>query len=131
MSHSTDIQLCAVNSATVDIDYRAPIKFGGRVVTSARLLDVEVEVETHDGRRATGRGSMPLGKVGACTTRNIPSDSTLRVMKTLGDKLVANARKYEGQGHPLEITRELASEHDSTAESACRECGVSEPMPRL
>ena len=38
-------------------DYRVPIKFGGRVVVDVTVVDVSVDVETRDGRIATGRGN--------------------------------------------------------------------------
>lgn len=131
MSHSTDIQLRAVNCQVTEIAYRAPIKFGGRVVTSATILDVDVQVETADGRRGAGHGSMPLGNVWAWPTREVSSDDTLRAMLDLGRRLVDRAREYRGRGHPLEITRELALEQATASEAACRSCGVIEPMPRL
>ena len=65
MTLSTDIRLCEVRASTQHLKYRAAMKFGGRVVTDAVLLDVEAEVETRDGRRGRGRGSMPMGNVWA------------------------------------------------------------------
>ena len=46
MTLSTDIRLCEVRASEQWLKYRAPMKFGGRVVTDAVLLDVEAEVET-------------------------------------------------------------------------------------
>ena len=60
MSKPTDIRLVEVEQQTERIAYRAPIKFGGRVVTEAVLLHVQVQVETRDGRRGRGMGSMPM-----------------------------------------------------------------------
>ena len=61
----TDIRLCETTLATQLVPYRTPIKFGGRVVREALLVDVAVEAETRDGRRGRGRGSMPLSNVWA------------------------------------------------------------------
>src|SRR5262245_10254262 len=76
----TDIRLLEAHCRTTRIAYRTPIKFGGRVVTDALLLDVEVLVETADHRRATGHGSMPLGNVWAWPTGSVATDETLAVM---------------------------------------------------
>ena len=54
MTKLTDIRLCDVQGSTQAINYRAPMKFGGRVVTDVVMLDVAVEVETRDGRRGRG-----------------------------------------------------------------------------
>ncbi|GAG31757.1 unnamed protein product, partial [marine sediment metagenome] len=44
MSKATDIRLLQVNSQTEEFAYRAPIKFGGRVVTDVVLLHVTADV---------------------------------------------------------------------------------------
>jgi hypothetical protein len=54
MTKPTDVFLRGVETSTQRIDYRVPIKFGGRVVVDVVLLDVTVDVETRDGRRARG-----------------------------------------------------------------------------
>ena len=83
------------------------MKFGGRVVTDAVLLDVEAEVETRGGRRGRGRGSMPMGNVWAWPSRQVPAEKTLTAMIELGQRVVIAANDYRGIGHPLEITRDL------------------------
>lgn len=131
MGRGTDIRLCSIDCNTVEIAYRTPMKFGGRVVTSATLLDVDVDVETADGRRGRGHGSMPLGNVWAWPSRDVPAEATLAAMVDLGQRLVEAARQYRGQGHPLEITHDLSADHAAAAAAACRRAGVAEPMPRL
>ncbi len=131
MSKPTDIRLAAVNSSTERIDYRTPMKFGGRVVTDVVLLNVTVEVETCDGRRGTGCGSMPMGNVWAWPSSNVSNDQTLAAMIALGERLVEAARGYRGVGHPLDIVRELSSGCDSLAKQVVSELQLTEPMPRL
>ena len=63
MEKPTDIRLLDLRTETERIAYRAPIKFGGRVVTDAVLLNVILDVETRDGRCGQGFGSMPMGNV--------------------------------------------------------------------
>ena len=60
MSKPTDIRLLEATSRTESFAYRAPMKFGGRVVTDVVLLHVVAVVETRDGRRGKGFGSMPM-----------------------------------------------------------------------
>jgi L-alanine-DL-glutamate epimerase-like enolase superfamily enzyme len=127
----TDIRLCEVQSSTQGIKYRAPIKFGGRVVTDVVLLDVAVEVETRDGRRARGLGSMPMGNVWAWPTDRTPAANTLAAMIELGHRLAREAGQYPHCGHPLEITSDLEAGHAAAAAEAVRAASVEEPMPRL
>jgi len=131
VSKATDIRLLEVTSQTERFDYRSPIKFGGRVVTDVVLLHVTVEVETRDGRRGRGFGSMPMGNIWAWPSRDVPSESTLAAMTELGQRLARQSNDYRGTGHPLEITRELAEQCAPTAAQVVREAGLAAPMPRL
>lgn len=131
MPKSTDIRLLSVSSESEKIVYRAPIKFGGRVVTAATLLHVTAEVETRDGRRGQGIGSMPMGNVWAWPTQDTPVDDTLGAMVWLGERLVREANAYRDWGHPLDITHDLAASHPTAADAATRALGILEKMPPL
>jgi L-alanine-DL-glutamate epimerase-like enolase superfamily enzyme len=131
MPKPTDIRLTSVRSSTQRLRYRAPMKFGGRVVTDAVLVDVQVEVETRDGRRATGGGSMPMGNVWAWPTSAVSGEQTLQAMIKLAERLTDLAGRYPEAGHPLDITQDLAADHESAAAGVVRELGIVEVMPRL
>lgn len=131
MARSTDLYLRRVSTSTQRFAYRTPIKFGGRVVVDVVLLDVEVDIETRDGRRATGFGSMPMGNAWAWPSRQVSSDHALTAMISLGNRLGKLAGAYTEAGHPLEVTRDLAEQYQAQAEATCREAGLSESMPRL
>ncbi len=131
MSRLTDIRLVAASASTERIPYRTPMKFGGRVVTDALLLNVRVAVETRDGRRAEGLGSMPLGNAWAWPSNRVESTATLSAMLSLGQKLVRAADSCTVAGHPLEITHALAQDLESSAAAVVAAAGVAEPMPRL
>lgn len=131
MSKPTDIRLLEVSTRTESFAYRAPVKFGGRVVSDAVILDVTVDVETRAGKRARGFGSMPMGNVWAWPTKEPTSGDTLAAMIDLAERLAQQANQYRGQGDPLEVTHELAKDHERLAEEVTRDVGVGEPMPRL
>ncbi len=131
MSKATDIELRQITSQTERIGYRAPIKFGGRVVTDAVLFHVTAEVETRDGRRGVGFGSMPLGNIWAWPSRLLAPEATLAAMLELAHRLVAAAADYRGSGHPLDITTDLTAHHASQTLEALAAAGIHEPMPRL
>jgi L-alanine-DL-glutamate epimerase-like enolase superfamily enzyme len=131
MSKSTDIRILSASSSVVRIEYRVPIKFGGRVVTDATRLDVQLDVETRSGRRGSGSGSMPMGNAWAWPSSAVSTDQTLAAMLALGQRLVQAAAEHPGWGHPIELTHDLASDYAGHAQRVCGELGVAEPMPPL
>ncbi len=131
MAKASDIRLCEAKASTQQFAYRTPIKFGGRVVTDVVLLDVAVVVETRDGRRAEGLGSMPMGNVWAWPTSAVPGEAALSAMTELGKRLVALAGQYDEWGHPLDITLDLAQSYAPLANEVTSSAALAEPMPRL
>lgn len=131
MPKPTDVCLKEVACATNRIDYRVPIKFGGRVVIDVTLFDVQVTVETRDGRRATGSGSMPMGNAWAWPSAHLSGEQTLRAMVQLASRLAESAQDYPHAGHPLEITHLMAPSYAVVADEVTGALHLSEPMPRL
>jgi L-alanine-DL-glutamate epimerase-like enolase superfamily enzyme len=131
MSKPTDIRICDARASTQYFKYRAPAKFGGRTVTDVVLLDVTVDVETRDGRRGRGFGSMPVGNIWAWPSQKLSTEQSLAAMIEFGERMVRHANEYRGIGHPLEITHELSSAQRSEADTVVRESSLAEPMPRL
>src|SRR4051812_10699231 len=125
MAKISDIQVRDVSTHTETIAYRTPIKFGGRVVTSATLLNVSVEVTTRDGRRATGFGSMPLGNAWAWPSKVLSGEQTEQAMETLGRRIADQAINTPF-GDPLEIVHGLSQGYSSLAESLAHELELAE-----
>ena len=98
MTKHTDITLKEVTCSTQRIDYRTPIKFGGRVVVDVVLFNVEVLVESRDGRQARGQGSMPLGNVWSWPSQEVSGDQTLQAMETMGQELISLAADFHDFG---------------------------------
>jgi L-alanine-DL-glutamate epimerase-like enolase superfamily enzyme len=131
MPKPTDIRLVEITSHTERFAYRTPIKFGGRVVTDAVILDVTAGVETRDGRRASGLGSMPMGNAWAWPSQTTSGDDTLRAMLRLAECMLDAARGYCDIGHPLEITHDLSLGLHAAADGVRQELKLAEPIPRL
>lgn len=131
LSKPTDIKLKQASYETEQIDYRAPIKFGGRVVTDVTLLHVSVDVETEDGRLGHGLGSMPIGNVWAWPSSRLDSADTLAAMVAFGEECVNRAGVYMLGGHALDITSDLACDYMSIAQDLERSLGLAEPIPKL
>jgi len=61
----TDIRIDEVVHGYEDYVYRAPYKFGGRVVDRVTLLNVHCRVTTRNGQTAWGFASMTMGNMWA------------------------------------------------------------------
>lgn len=131
MSRSTDVRPVEITSRLERIAYRAPIKFGGRVVTEAVLLHVSVIVEDRAGRRGAGAGSMPLANAWAWPSRVVPSDLALEAMSRFGAACLDRARGTHEAGHPLDLTRAWAGQHAVLAADLTARLALAEPLPRL
>jgi L-alanine-DL-glutamate epimerase-like enolase superfamily enzyme len=131
MAKPTDIHIVDVQVDTEYIKYRAPIKFGGRVTTDATLLNVALTVETGNGRRGQGFGSMPMGNSWAWPSAKVSLEQTKDAMVVVGRRIAQEAGEYLGGGHPLDITHDLAVRYGALAEEAVQAGGLAESMPRL
>lgn len=131
MTKPTDIRLLSAQHSVEAINYRTPIKFGGRVVTSVQLLHVEIEVENRAGKRGRGFGSMPLGNVWAWPTTNESGDRTLQAMRTLGEALVDDAPSIELTGHPTDFLHPLAELRIKLAAKTQQALALAESIPAL
>jgi L-alanine-DL-glutamate epimerase-like enolase superfamily enzyme len=132
MTKPTDIRIRDVAFDTERIEYRSPIKFGGRVVTDVVIANVGIDVETRDGRRrGRGLGSMPIGNVWAWPSSTITPLQSLEAMKRFAEAAVMQVAEYRGCGHPLDVTQDLAEEHAALAQSIVKQLDLAESMPKL
>ncbi|MFV2070920.1 MAG: enolase C-terminal domain-like protein [Pirellulales bacterium] len=131
MPKPTDIRIVDACCQTRRFDYRTPIKFGGRVVTDAVLLDVNLVVETRDGRIGRGHGSMPMGNVWAWPSQEVALADTLTAITSLGEAMADEAGCDLEAGHPLRITHQLGQRRPAIAEKIVASAGLPEPIPLL
>jgi L-alanine-DL-glutamate epimerase-like enolase superfamily enzyme len=131
MSKPTDIRIKSVKTDTERIAYRSPIKFGGRVVTDAVLVNVSLEVETVGGKHGGGFGSMPMGNVWAWPSNVVTPAQSLEAMLEFVKRLERVVADFHEAGHPLDITRGLAEQHNAIATEVIKKLDLAEPMPVL
>lgn len=131
MSKPTDLRVLSCSTQTELISYRSPIKFGGRVVTEAVLVNVNLAVETRSGKAGQGFGSMPMGNVWAWLTSLVSTENTLAAMLEFGRRLEKEIRGYQGIGHPLDITHDWEAGYQAIADGVVRDLKLAEPMPKL
>ena len=131
MSKSTDIRICEVQTQRQQIDYRTPIKFGGRVVRDVTVVDAKVLVEDRQGRRATGYGSMTMGNVWAWPSPSLDATATLSSMLEFVEVLKERVNGIEEIGDPLQLTLQMAAEYPDIRRVIGRALGDEKAMPQL
>ncbi len=128
---STDVQVKEVKVSFEPVQFRTPLKFGGRTVSSTVLINAEATVETHSGKHATGHGSMPVGNVWAWPSVVVEPAQTEKAMLNYAEEVVELFNTYPGYGHPLEIEFEVSSEFDRQAHRVPESMGIKEAIPPL
>lgn len=131
MPRPTDLRIVSVVDTTQEFKYRTPIKFGGRVVVDAVLFNVAIEVETRDGRRGRGFGSMPMANAWAWPSQRVPGDQALAGMIEFSKRFAERARRCAAVGHPVELTHLLSAEMASVAAEVSAALSLAEPLPIL
>ena len=111
--------------------YRAPYKFGGRVVDRVTLLNVHCRVTTRNGQTAWGFASMTMGNMWAFPSATMSYDTTLEAMKALASRIARLAGDCPEIGHPLDIAHVLEPECLKAAAEVSAELKLTEPIPKL
>ena len=130
MSQSTDVRIVDAVCSFEPVPFRAPLKFGGRVVENCILINVDVTVEDQQGNHEVGTGSMPLGNVWAWPTE-LPGETTERAMKDFAEKVTDLASQIPHCAHPLELMFDLTAEYSHLAKTIAVQCGIEEAFPEL
>ena len=131
MPHETDVRILDAVCSFEPVSFRAPLKFGGRIVDKTFLMNDEVTVETHAGKHATGFGSMPVGNIWAWPTTDLTGDQTELAMKEFAERIVNIAAQVPHYGHPLELMFDLNEEYAHTGKTVTVEHSFGEEFPKL
>ena len=127
----TDVRIAEVRHGYEDWVYRAPYKFGGRVVDRVTILNVRCRVETRNGATAGGFGSMTLGNMWAFPSPTMSYDVTLEAMKSLAERIDRIAGGCREFGHPLDLALVLEPEYLAVAADVSRAMKLDQPIPKL
>ncbi|QDU43805.1 hypothetical protein Mal52_22820 [Symmachiella dynata] len=131
MSKSTDVRILEARCTFESLDFRTPLKFGGRVVESTELINVEVDVESRDGRVATGFGSMPLGNIWAWPSAEVTPDQSAAAIKKMAQQTVELAEAYPEFDHPLDTIYRLSGEYSHMAGKIVKKMDIAGEFPEL
>jgi L-alanine-DL-glutamate epimerase-like enolase superfamily enzyme len=127
----TDVRIHDVRHSYEDYIYRAPYKFGGRVVDRVTLLNVHCRVTTRNGKTARGFGSMTMGNMWAFPSKTMTYDQTLDAMKALADRIDRITNDCTETGHPLDLNHVLEPEYFKAASEVSAARRLDEPIPKL
>lgn len=131
--------------------YRVPIKFGGRVVHDATVLNVDAGCVTRGGQRVEltdrpasddggspangpvpyGLGSMTLGVAWAWPDPAVDDATRLAVVQTLCQRFIDDLATNPISGHPLEICHQQSLRRPTMVQQVAAEIGLSGPIPPL
>ncbi|MDB4614062.1 hypothetical protein OAH18_00080 [bacterium] len=128
---ASDIRIVEVTCEFEPVPFRAPLKFGGRVVDQTDLINVDVVVENRNGDRATGHGSMPLGNVWAWPSSVVEPPDAERVMRKFAEEVCELAESYPEFGHPMELAFRLQGEFFHLGRAVPQRLDVKEEMSEL
>ena len=131
MPKQTDIRILDIHYDFEEHQYRTPLKFGGVSTNHCVLFNVQVQVQTRDGKAAEGKGSMPLGNVWAFPPRYAPFEQSLAAMKKLAELAVAATQNCTLCAHPLELSEVLEPEFLQIADELSDAMQLTAPMPKL
>ncbi|MBA2114895.1 mandelate racemase/muconate lactonizing enzyme family protein [Bremerella alba] len=131
MSKPTDVVVREVKPSTNTIQYRTPMKFGGRIATDVTMFNVEITVETNSGKIGHGYGSMPLGNIWGWPSQQVDSSQTLQTMVEVAHRFSAEASKLNEAAHPLQHSRSLHQPLIGIGKQLVAELSLPESIPEL
>ena len=131
MPKPTDIRILDVAYSFEEHQYRTPLKFGGVPTDHCILFNVQILVQTRDGKEAVGNGSMPLGNVWAFPPRYVPFEQSLTAMKQLAELTIDLTRDCAHYAHPLELSDVLEPEFLQIASELSQTMQLEIPIPKL
>ena len=127
----TDVRIHDVHHSYEDYVYRAPYKFGGRVVDRVTILNVRCQVTTRNGKTARGFGSMTMGNMWAFPSKTMTYDQTLDAMKALAERMTRITNDCKEIGHPLDLNHVLEPEYLKAAADVSAARRLDESIPKL
>ena len=120
MSKATDIRIVSASCAVESLPFRAPLKFGGRIVD--KIVSRERGCGSRIARResvtpAMDLGSMPLGNVWAWPSDTVTVEQSETAMRRFAEEIVDLANECSEFGHPIDLVYHLSGEYEHLAKS--------------
>mgnify|MGYP000912643236 CR=1 FL=1 len=128
---STDVRVVEAALSIEDCPFRSPLKFGGRVMSTSKLMNVTVTVESRKGQHSAGFGSMPVGNIWAWPSDAIAPDQSEKAMLQFAEAVVRLTDALDEFDHPIDIMYTVEGEYAHLAKSVSAKLGLKEPLPTL
>jgi L-alanine-DL-glutamate epimerase-like enolase superfamily enzyme len=128
---STDIRVLEAVLSVENCPFRTPLKFGGRVMSNSRLMNVQVTVESRSGKHSAGFGSMPVGNIWAWPSPAVSPEQAEKAMLEFAEAVVRLSETFDEFGHPLDLVYTISAEYAHLGKSVAARLGVPEPLPPL
>ena len=128
---ATDIRILQVDVSFDEVEFRAPLKFGGRVVDHTYLINATIQVESRAGHVVYGYGSMPVGNVWAWPSASVEPAQSEDMMKQFATRVGELFASYPEYGHPLEIQYDVGAEYFHLASKLSAKNEIGEAIPML
>lgn len=131
MANRMELRIQDAATSTERIDYRTPMKFGGRVVSEVTVANAKIELVSSSGLRATGWGSMTMGNAWGWPSQVVSSTETLAAMTQVFERVAKRLETSVGGTEPFELGSLVAKLAAEEAAAWQKETGSAEPMPKL
>ncbi|MDX1969662.1 MAG: enolase C-terminal domain-like protein [Planctomycetaceae bacterium] len=132
MPKATDVRIKFAAYTVEPLAFRAPLKFGGRVIDKSFLLNCTLTVESRDGKHhETGFGSMPVGNIWAWPSSTVSAEQGEQAMKAFCEEVIELGSVCTEYGHPIDLSYHLSAEYRHTAKTLCQRMKLAETMPDL
>jgi len=131
MSKSSDIRITDTRISFDPCPFRTPLKFGGRVMSDSRLINVEIAVENEQGSRASGFGSMPVGHIWAWPSGQVEPDDAEKAMMDFSERALKLFDIIPESGHPIDLVYYVSAEYAHLGKIVSERMKLAEPVPPL
>jgi L-alanine-DL-glutamate epimerase-like enolase superfamily enzyme len=131
VSKQTDVRIASIRNERQSFDYRAPVKFGGRVVKDVTVQRTFVTLEERGKNKSFGIGEMTMGTAWAWPSRTMSPEQVTRCVLGLYDRIAAAAAKIEFGTHPIDHAMRLKEESKQIAIDLAASMKLTEPIPEL
>lgn len=131
MPKNSDIRIKEAVFSVEPLSFRAPLKFGGRVIDKTFVMNVEVVVEIKSGKHAVGFGSMPVGNVWAWPSDKVSTAQAEKAMMTFGERICDLATLFPDYSDPIDIVYSVSGEYTHLGKRIQQEMKLEDEMPEL
>ena len=132
MSKATKFSVLEAESEKFPFVYRAPLKFGGRIVKDVVVFRTSLTIEDKSKKKtAVGIGEMTMGTAWAWPSKTLSPEQVLRTVLALAERIVQALPSFEPVTHPLHFSTQLKEVAKAKAAELQTAMKLTESIPDL